>query len=128
MSEVNMENDQQIADRKWDRYVKEREKYGLTYTAQDAYLRGYDDGRSSKNINLQIAEWLMDLSAKHEDEPGTAHMAELAQAIRVFYVAMCDKGSEGRDAILRFHQRKREQQMKQEQRYAAAQAARSQEE
>ena len=122
--EVSMETDQQIADRKWDRYVKEREKYGLTYTAQDAYLRGYDDGRSSKNINLQIAEWLMDLSAKHEDEPGTAHMAELAQAIRVFYVAMCDKGSEGRDAILTFHQRKYEQ----EQRYAAAQAARSKEE
>ena len=124
MSEVSMENDQQIADRKWDRYVKEREKYGLTYTAQDAYLRGYDDGRSSKNINLQIAEWLMDLSAKHENEPGTAHMAELANAIRVFYVAMCDKGSEGRDAILTFHKRKYEQ----KQRYAAAQAARSKEE
>lgn len=122
--EVSMETDQQIADRKWDRYVKEREKYGLTYTAQDAYMRGYDDGRSSKNINMQIAEWLMDLSAKHEDEPGTAHMAELAQAIRVFYVAMCDKGSEGRDAILTFQKRKYEQ----EQRYAAAQAARSKEE
>ena len=118
-----MENEQEIADRKWDRYVKEREKHGLTYTAQDAYLRGYDDGRSSKNINLQIAEWLMDLSAKHEDEPGTAHMAELAQAIRVFYGAMCDKGSEGRDAILAFQKRKYEQ----EQRYAAAQAARSKE-
>lgn len=110
--EVSMENDQQIADRKWDRYVKEREKYGLTYTAQDAYLRGYDDGRSSKNINLQIAEWLMDLSAKHEDEPGTAHMAELAQAIRVFYVAMCDKGSEGRDAILTFQIRKYEREQR----------------
>lgn len=119
MSEVSMENDQQIADRKWDRYVKEREKHGLTYTAQDAYLRGYDDGRSSKNINLQIAEWLMDLSAQHEDEPGTAHMEELAQAIRVFYVAMCDKGSEGRDAILRFHQRKREQKIRQEQQQKA---------
>ena len=125
--EVSMETDQQIADRKWTRYINEREKYGLTYTAQDAYMRGYDDGRSSKNINLQIADWLLDLSAKHEGEPGTSHLAELANVIRVFARALSDKGEEGRDAILTFHQIKREQQMKQEQRYAAARAARSEE-
>ena len=100
--EVSMETDQQTADRKWDRYVKEREKHGLTYTAQDAYLRGYDDGRSSKNINLQIADWLMDVSAKHEREPGASYLAELANVIRVFAGALSDKGEEGRDAILEF--------------------------
>ena len=107
-----METEQEIADRKWARYINEREKYGLTYTAHDAYMRGYDDGRSSKNINLQIADWLLKLSVEHEGEPGTSHLSELANAIRVFYVAMCDKGSEGRDAILHFQKLKYEQEQK----------------
>ena len=101
-----METQQEIADRKWARYINEREKYGLTYTAHAAYMRGYDDGRSSKNINLQIADWLMELSEKHDGEPGTSHLAELANVIRVLARLLSDKGEEGRYAILTFQQLK----------------------
>ena len=97
-----METEQEIADRKWVRYINEREKYGLAHTAHDAYMRGYEDGRSAKNINLQIADWLMDISAKHEGEPGASYLADLANVIRVFARALSDKGEEGRDAILTF--------------------------
>lgn len=109
-----METEQEIANRKWGRYINEREKYGLAYTAHDAYMRGYDDGRSSKNINLQIADWLMDVSAKHEGEPGASHLAELANVIHVFARALSDKGEEGRDAILTFQRLQYEREQIQE--------------
>lgn len=107
-----METEQEIADRKWARYINEREKYGLTYTAHDAYMRGYDDGRSSKNINLQIADWLVKFSVEHEGEPGTSHLSELANTIRVLARLLSDKGEEGRDAILDFQKLKYEQEQK----------------
>jgi hypothetical protein len=107
-----METEQEIADRKWARYINEREKYGLTYTAHDAYMRGYDDGRSSKNINLQIADWLVEVSTTYKGDPGTEHLAELAKTIYVFARALSDKGEEGRDAILTFQKLKYEQEQK----------------
>ena len=119
-----METEQEIADRKWARYINEREKYGLTYTAHDDYMRGYDDGRSSKNINLQIADWLVKFSVEHEGEPGTSHLSELANTIRVLARLLSDKGEEGRDAILDFQKLAYER----EQKYKAARELRSKEE
>lgn len=118
-----METNQEIANRNWARYINEREKYGLTYTAYDAYMRGYDDGRSSKNINLQIADWLMEVSAIHEGDPGATHLAELANVIRVFARALSDKGEEARDAVLTFQKFKYEQEQKLKDRNDKARAA-----
>ena len=107
-----METEQEIAGRKWTRYINACEKYELTYTAHDAYMRGYDDGRSSKNINLQIADHLMELSTIHKGDQGAEHLAGLANVIRVLARLLSDKGEEGRDALLHFQQLKYEKEQK----------------
>ena len=119
-----METEQEIADRKWARYLNERNHQATIITPHDAFMRGYDDGRSSKNINLQIADWLVELSVKHEGEPGTSHLSELANTIRVLARLLSDKGEEGRDAILDFQKLAYER----EQKYKAARELRSKEE
>jgi hypothetical protein len=101
-----MTNEQEIADSKWNRYIEERKKYGLEYTAQEAYMRGYDDGRSAKNVNLQIADWLLELHKEHGDE--LFHLAMIAHQIKLFDNAVRSKGEQGYDEANRFLRWKKE--------------------
>jgi hypothetical protein len=101
-----MKSAQEIADSKWNRYVEERKKYGLEYTAQEAYMRGYEDGRFAKNINLQIADWLLELHKEHGDE--VSHLVMIAHQIKLFDNEVRSKGEQGYDEANRFLRWKRE--------------------
>jgi hypothetical protein len=101
-----MKSAQELADSKWNRYVEERKKYGLQYTAQEAYMRGYEDGRFAKNVNLQIADWLLELHKEHGDE--VSHLAMIAHQIKLFDQEVRSKGEQGYDEANRFLRWKKE--------------------
>ena len=101
-----MKSTQELADSKWNRYVEERKKYGLQYTAQEAYMRGYEDGRFAKNVNLQIADWLLELHKEHGDE--VSHLVMIAHQIKLFDNEVRSKGEQGYDEANRFLRWKKE--------------------
>lgn len=101
-----MKSAQELADSKWNRYVEERKKYGLEYTAQEAYMRGYEDGRFAKNVNLQIADWLLELHKEHGDE--VSHLVMIAHQIKLFDNEVRSKGEQGYDEANRFLRWKKE--------------------
>lgn len=101
-----MKSAQELADSKWNRYVEERKKYGLQYTAQEAYMRGYEDGRFAKNVNLQIADWLLELHKEHGDE--VSHLVMIAHQIKLFDNEVRSKGEQGYDEANRFLRWKKE--------------------
>jgi hypothetical protein len=101
-----MKSAQELADSKWNRYVEERKKYGLQHTAQEAYMRGYEDGRFAKNVNLQIADWLLELHKEHGDE--VSHLVMIAHQIKLFDNEVRSKGEQGYDEANRFLRWKKE--------------------
>jgi hypothetical protein len=69
-------------------------------------MRGYEDGRFAKNVNLQIADWLLELHKEHGDE--VSHLAMIAHQIKLFDQEVRSKGEQGYDEANRFLRWKKE--------------------